>query len=58
VRYVEHLPPDTTACIFWLKNRRRQDWRDRVDVQKKTVREITTYTEDQLRDIIRRHYPK
>src|SRR4030095_5956935 len=32
VPYVAHLPPDTTACIFWLKTRRRQDWRDRVDV--------------------------
>jgi hypothetical protein len=26
--YVEHVPPDVTACIFWLKNRRPQDWRD------------------------------
>lgn len=25
---VEHIPPDTTACIFWLKNRRPQLWRD------------------------------
>jgi hypothetical protein len=25
---VKHYPPDTTACIFWLKNRRAQDWRD------------------------------
>ena len=25
----EHVPPDTTACIFWLKNRRKDDWRDR-----------------------------
>lgn len=24
-------PPDTIACIFWLKNRRRQDWRDKFD---------------------------
>lgn len=24
----EHVPPDTTAMIFWLKNRRPQDWRD------------------------------
>lgn len=24
----KHYPPDTTACIFWLKNRRKQDWRD------------------------------
>jgi hypothetical protein len=21
VPYVEHVPPDVTACIFWLKNR-------------------------------------
>jgi hypothetical protein len=21
-----HLPPDIGACIFWLRNRRRQDW--------------------------------
>jgi hypothetical protein len=30
---VEHYPPDTTACIFWLKNRQPQRWRDRVEVQ-------------------------
>ena len=23
------VPPDTTACIFWLKNRDRERWRDR-----------------------------
>jgi hypothetical protein len=26
--YVEHCPPDVTACIFWLKNRQRVLWRD------------------------------
>lgn len=31
----KHYPPDTTACIFWLKNRRRDDWTD------KTVQEHT-----------------
>ncbi len=25
--YVEHVPPDTTAAIFWLKNRRPNEWR-------------------------------
>lgn len=25
---VKHVPPDTTAAIFWLKNRRRLEWRD------------------------------
>jgi hypothetical protein len=26
--YVEHVPPDTTAAIFWLKNRDPARWRD------------------------------
>jgi len=26
-----HVPGDTTACIFWLKNRQRKDWRDKVE---------------------------
>ena len=25
----KHYPPDTTACIFWLKNRQPERWRDR-----------------------------
>jgi hypothetical protein len=27
-RVVKHYPPDTTAAIFWLKNRQREKWRD------------------------------
>lgn len=27
--YKEHVPPDTTAAIFWLKNRRPDLWRDK-----------------------------
>jgi hypothetical protein len=26
--YIEHVPPDVTACIFWLKNRDPERWRD------------------------------
>lgn len=26
-----HIPGDTTAQIFWLKNRRRQQWRDKIE---------------------------
>lgn len=29
--YREHVPPDTTAAIFWLKNRRAEEWRDKHD---------------------------
>jgi hypothetical protein len=31
VEYTEHYPPDTVACIFWLKNRQRKHWRDKQD---------------------------
>jgi hypothetical protein len=26
VQTIEHHPPDTTACIFWLKNRQPEKW--------------------------------
>lgn len=41
VPYIEHYPPDTTACIFWLKNRQKDKWRDRTehDVKVKTTLE-------------------
>ena len=28
---IKHYAPDTTAAIFWLKNRRPDLWRDRVE---------------------------
>lgn len=31
VPYVEHYPPDPTAIIFWLKNRRPDLWRSNRD---------------------------
>lgn len=35
VPYTERYPPDTTSMIFWLKNRRPDRWRDKVDVDQK-----------------------
>ncbi len=29
--YRERVAPDTTAGIFWLKNRKAKEWRDKVD---------------------------
>ncbi len=31
--YTAKIAPDTTACIFWLKNRRSQEWRDRQQIE-------------------------
>jgi hypothetical protein len=27
-KVIKHVPPDTTSMIFWLKNRRKAEWRD------------------------------
>ena len=47
---VEHVPPDTTAAIFWLKNRRPEEWRDRRDLN---VRNLDDLTEAELVERIR-----
>lgn len=43
---VEHVPPDTTACIFWLKNRRTAEWRDKVDHEHAGSMSLVVSSED------------
>lgn len=31
VPYREKIAPDTAACIFWLKNRQKDKWRDKQE---------------------------
>lgn len=31
VPFIEHYPPDPTSMIFWLKNRRPDRWRDKIE---------------------------
>ncbi len=40
VDYLEHVPPDTTAAIFWLKNRRKEDWRDKAVIEHENVDDL------------------
>ena len=32
VKYTERLAPNTTAMIFWLKNRKPKEWRDKQEI--------------------------
>lgn len=57
--YVEQVAPDTTAAIFWLKNRRPDLWRDRVlnehsgpgggPIETKSTLDMTSLTAEQLK---------
>jgi len=42
----KHYPPDTTAAIFWLKNRQKDAWRDRHNI------EFENMTDEQLDKVI------
>lgn len=46
VDFVEHYPPDTTACIFWLKNRRRDEWRDKHDIDVSATSELAEFLKE------------
>jgi len=30
---IKHYPPDNVSCIFWLKNRRPDRWRDKQELE-------------------------
>jgi len=42
--YREHIPPDTTAAIFWLKNRKPAEWREKSEHEHKF--EVTLAKDD------------
>ena len=54
-RVKKRVAPNTTAQIFWLKNRKPADWRDKKDVdvvgEIKTQNSFENLTKDQLLDI-------
>ena len=52
--YIEHYPPDTTAAIFWLKNRQPEKWRDKkeVDANVNIGDELEGLSDEQLQSII------
>jgi len=41
-----HIPADTTAQIFWLKNRKKEQWRDKVEYSN-----VSSETNNQIQNI-------
>ena len=39
-KVIRHIPPDVTAQIFWLKNRRPGRWRDKIETAPDTNNEL------------------
>lgn len=49
----KHYPPDTTAAIFWLKNRQKEQWRDKQDIDVTRKTKIEDMTDEELDEYIR-----
>ncbi len=45
---VKTYPPDTTAMIFWLKNRKPKDWRDKRETEISGSLNLTDMTDEDL----------
>lgn len=50
----KYFPPDTTACIFWLKNRQPARWRDVWEHRHVGALELDTKSVEQMREEILR----
>lgn len=46
VELTQEMPPDTAACIFWLKNRQPEKWRDKVEPAKETNLNVPIIVDD------------
>ncbi len=50
---VKKQAPDTTAGIYWLKNRRQTNWRDKVETEHSGIIEGVTISAEQAEQLIR-----
>jgi phage terminase Nu1 subunit (DNA packaging protein) len=51
VEVERHQPPDTTAMIFWLKNRRKEKWRDKHEFDHNHTITLSEQFEDFIRSL-------
>lgn len=50
---IKHYPPDTTAAIFWLKNRQKGKWRDKTEQDVNVTGSFADMTTEELANIAR-----
>lgn len=55
---IKNYPPDTTAAIFWLKNRQKEQWRDKQEIDHRSgdgtmspTRKASEMSDDELASI-------
>jgi len=53
----KEVAPDVTAQIFWLKNRKPRDWRDKTDIDYTgtLITKVERMTEDELQDELKKY---
>lgn len=50
-RVTKQVAPDTTALIFWLKNRKPKQWRDKVDIEGESNKETLNKLDEVLKGL-------
>ena len=50
-RATKQVVPDTTALIFWLKNRKPKQWRDKVDIEGESNKETLNKLDEVLKGL-------
>lgn len=51
---VKHYPPDTTAAMFWLRNRQPKEWREKTEPDVNVTNNVNTLTDEQLDEKLQR----
>ena len=47
----KQVAPDTTALIFWLKNRKPNQWRDKVNIENESTKETLEKLDEVLKGL-------
>lgn len=46
-----HVPPDVLAQIFWLKNRKPKQWKDKIDIEDEANKETLKKLDEVLKGL-------